>query len=122
MDIQPIITEANYETALKEIEALWDEKKGTPEGDKLNILITLVEAWEDGHDPIGYPDPIEAIKFHMEQNGLSRKDLEPYIGPKQRVADVLNRKRPLSLKMIRKLSAGFGIPADVLIQEPVLLK
>ena len=122
MDIQPIRTKADYEAALEETETLWNAKKGTPEGDKLEILIRLVEAWEDEHDPIGFPDPIEAIKFHMEQNGMTRKDLEPYIGPKQRVSDVLNRKRPLSLKMIRKLSTGFGIPADVLIQESILAK
>ena len=112
MDIRPIKTKADYEAALVETEQLWDAKKGTPEGDKLDILITLIEAWEDAHDPIGFPDPIEAIKFHMEQSGLTRKDLEPYIGPKQRVSDVL----------IRKLSAGLGIPADVLIQESMLAK
>ena len=115
-------TRADYESALLETEKLWNAKKGTPEGDKLDILITLIETWEDAHDPIGFPDPIEAIKFHMEQSGMTRKDLELYIGPKQRVSDVLTRKRPLSLKMIRKLSAGLGIPAEVLIQEPILTK
>lgn len=122
MEIQPIKTKADYKSALLDAEKLWDAKKGTPEGDKLDVLITLIEAWEDTHDPIGFPDPIEAIVFHMEQNGMTRKDLEPFIGPKQRVSDILNRKRPLSLKMIRKLSRGLGIPADVLVQEPVLAK
>ena len=118
MDIQPIRTEADYEAALLEVENLWNAEKGTPDGDKLDILIMLVEAWEDKHDPIGPPDPVEAIKFHMEQNGLVRKDLEPYLGPRQRVADVLNRKRPLSLKMIRNLNRGLGLPAEILIREP----
>lgn len=122
MDIQPIKSKADYESALLETEKLWNAKKGTPEGDKLDILVTLIEAWEDVHDPIGFPDPIEAIVFHMEQSGMTRKDLEPYMGPKQRVSDVLNRKRPLSLKMIRNLSSGLGIPAEVLIQESILAK
>jgi HTH-type transcriptional regulator/antitoxin HigA len=122
MDIQPIKSKADYESALLETEKLWDAKKGTPEGDKLDILIMLIEAWEDAHDPIGFPDPVEAIKFHMEQTGMTRKDLESYIGPKQRVSDVLNRKRPLSLKMTRNLSTGLSIPVDVLIQESILAK
>lgn len=120
MVIRPIKTEADYEMALTEIDRLWDAKPGTTRGDKLDILVTLVEAWEDVHYPMGQSDPIEAIKFYMEQNGLTRKDLELHIGPRQRVSDVLNRKRPLSLKMIRNLNRELGIPAEVLIQEPVL--
>lgn len=122
MDIRPIKTKADYESALQETEKLWDAKKGTPEGDKLDILITLIEAWEDAQDPMVFPDPIEAIKFYMEQNGMTRKDLELFMGPKQRVSDVLNRKRPLSLSMIRKLSVGLGISVEVLIQESVVAK
>lgn len=117
MDLKPIKTEADYEAVLEKIEALWDARPGTPEGDGLDILATLVEAWEDTHDPIDPPDPIEAIRFHMEQNNMTRKDLEPYIGDRSRVSDVLSRKRPLSLRMIRKLHAGLHIPAAVLIRE-----
>ena len=117
MDIKPIKTEADYETALKDIDQLWKAEPGTPEGDKLDLLITLVEVWEEKHYPIDPPDPIEAIKFRMEQQGLSRKDMEVFLGSRQRVSDVLNHKRGLSLNMIRKLHRGLGIPVDVLIQE-----
>ena len=120
MNIKPIKSEADYEAALKEIDRLFNAQLGTPEGDKLDVLLTLVDAWEDKHHPIDPPDPIEAIKFYMEQQGLSRKDLEPFIGQRQRVADVLNRKRPLSLEMIRKLHRGLGIPAEILIQNTEL--
>lgn len=117
MDIKPIRTEADYEAVLREIERLFGAKPGTPEGDKLEILVTLVEAYEKQHYAIPLPDPIEAIKYHIERLGLSRRDLEPYIGNRARVSETLNRKRPLTLRMIRKLEAGLGIPATVLAQE-----
>jgi len=116
MDIQPIRTEADHNAALKEIERLWDAPYGSPEGDKLDVLVTLVEAYEDTHDPILSPDPIEAIIHYMESQNLSRQDLEPYLGSRGRVSEVLNRKRALSLNMIRKLQAGLGISADILVQ------
>lgn len=117
MEIRPIKTEADYEAALAEIDTLLEAAPGAPETDRLEVLSLLVEAWEDAHYPIEAPDPVEAILFYMEQNDLSRKDLEPFIGDRARVADVLNRKRPLSLSMIRRLNAGLGIPAEVLIKE-----
>ena len=117
MNIKPIKSDADHKTALAEIEDLWNAKEGTPRGDRLEVLITLVEAWEETHHPIGSPDPIEAILFRMDQEGLARKDLEPFIGPRQRVSDILTGKRSLSLRMIRNLHTGLGIPADVLIQE-----
>jgi HTH-type transcriptional regulator / antitoxin HigA len=116
MDIRPIRTDADYEAALAEIECLFDAAPATPEGDRLDVLVTLVEAYEAQHYPIPEPDPVEAIKYTMESRGLSRSDLEPYIGSRARVAEVLNRKRPLSLNMIRRLYAGLGIPAAVLVQ------
>lgn len=114
--IKPIRTEADYNEALAEIEKLWNSKPGTTAGDRLEILVVLVDDYETRHWPIGLPDPIEAIKFKMEQQGLTRKDIEPYIGSSGRVAEVLNRKRDLSIAMIRKLHAGLGIPLEVLIQ------
>jgi HTH-type transcriptional regulator/antitoxin HigA len=119
MDIRPIRTKADYRAALKEISALMetDPDLGTPEGDRLDILTTLVQAYEAKHAPIAAPDPLEAIKFRMEQSGLSVKDLEPIIGRSNRVYEVLNRKRPLTLPMIRRLHKSLGIPADVLIAE-----
>lgn len=116
MDIKPIRTEEDYETALAEIERLWGAELGSPEGDQLAVLATLVEAYEEEHYPILPPDPIEAILFRLESQGLSRSDLEPYFGSRARVSEVLNRKRPLSLTMIRRLQKGLGIPADILIQ------
>jgi HTH-type transcriptional regulator/antitoxin HigA len=116
MDIRPIKNESDYEEALAEIERLFDASRDTPEGDRLDMLITLVEAYEAEHYPIPAPDPIEAIKYYMESRGLTRSDMEPYIGSRARVAEVLNRKRPLSLQMIRRLWEGLGIPADVLLQ------
>ena len=121
MNIKPIKTAADHKVALAEIDRLWNVEPGTPEGDKLDILITLVDAWEDKHEPIDAPDPIETIKFHMEGQGLTRKDMESFLVSRQRVSDVLNRKRPLSLAMIRKLNQGLGIPAEVLIREAKLL-
>ncbi|MCP5265631.1 MAG: transcriptional regulator [Burkholderiaceae bacterium] len=121
MDIRPIHSEADYKAALREISALMasDPDLGTPEGDRLDILATLVEAYELRHFPIDAPDPVEAIKFRMEQSGLSVKDLEPIIGKSNRVYEVLNRKRPLTLAMIRRLHRDLGIPANVLIAETV---
>ncbi len=118
MDIKPVRSEKDYEEALKEIERLWDSEPGTPEGDRFEILVTQVEAYEDEHYPIDPPDPIEAIKYAMESRGLTRQDLEPYIGSSGRVSEVLSYKRPLSLSMISKLNSGLGIPAEVLIREP----
>jgi len=116
MEIRPIKTKADYEAALEEIEQLFQAEQGTPEGDRLEVLTTLVEAYEDQHYNLPLPDPIEAILYHMESRGLSRRDLEPYIGSRARVSEILNRKRPLSLGMIRRLSTGLGISAKVLIQ------
>lgn len=116
MNIRPIKTESDYQATLAEIERLFNATPGTPEGDRLEVLTTLAEAYEDHHYNIPLPDPIEAIRYHMESRGLSRADLEPYIGNRARVSEVLNRKRPLSLEMIRRLHTGLGIPADVLIQ------
>jgi len=116
MNIRPIRTEADYQAALKEIERLFGARRNTPEGDRLEVFATLVEAYEDRHYSIPLPDPIEAIRYYMGARGLTRRDLEPYIGTRARVSEVLNRKRPLTLSMIRKLNAGLGIPAEVLIQ------
>lgn len=117
-DIRPIRTETDYERALQEIAVLVevDPAPDTPEGDRLEILALLVQDYEAKHYPIPAPDdPVEVILFYMEKNGLSRKDLEAYLGDKARVSDILNRRRSLSLTMIRKLSQGLGIPADLLI-------
>jgi HTH-type transcriptional regulator/antitoxin HigA len=114
--VRPIRTESDYEAALKEVERFWGAKNGTPEGDRLDVLATLVEAYEDKHYPMDPPDPIEAIKFRMEQQGLTRKDLEPLIGTRTRVAEVLNRRRGLSIEMIRRLHKTLGISAEVLIR------
>lgn len=120
MDIRPIHNEQDYKTTLKEVSALLDldPELGTPEGDRLDILVTLVQAYEAKHCPIAPPDPIEAIKFRMEQEGLTVKDLEPMIGKANRVYEVLNRKRPLTLSMIRRVHDKLGIPAEVLIRGP----
>jgi HTH-type transcriptional regulator/antitoxin HigA len=119
MEIKPIKSERDYRKALKEIDRLMDARPNSIEGDRLDVLVTLVEAWEEKHWPIDLPDPIEAILFAMEQRGLSRKDLEPLIGSRARVAEVLNHKRSLTLPMIRRLHEGLGIPAEVLIGESV---
>jgi HTH-type transcriptional regulator/antitoxin HigA len=116
MDITPIKTQRDYRRALKEIEGLMTAKRGTPEGDRLDVLVTLVEAWETKHYPLDLPDPIEAIKYHMDQGGLAPRDLIPFIGSRNRVHEVLNRKRPLTLKMIWRLHEGLGIPAESLIK------
>lgn len=116
MDVKPIKTEKDYQAALEEIEHLFDVEPNTPEGDRLEVLVTLVEAYESKHHPIFPPDPVEAIKYHLESRGLSRRDLEPYIGSRARVSEILNRRRRLTLRMIRNLEAGLGIPAEILIQ------
>lgn len=115
-NLRPIRTKASYEAALKEIERLWGARSGTPAGDRLDILATLIEAYEDEHYPMDLPDPIEAIKFRMEQQGLTRKDLEGILGTRTRVAEVLNGRRGLSINMIRRLHEKLGIPAEVLIR------
>ena len=115
-DLKPIRIEADYEAALAEVERLWGAKSGTPKGDRLDVLATLIEAYEAKHYPMDPPDPIEAIRFRMEQQGLTRKDLEPMIGNRNRIAEVLNRKRGLSIEMIRQLHDRLGIPAEVLIR------
>ena len=115
MEIKPIKTGNDYINALNEIEKIIDAKKDTPEGDKLDILVTLVEAYEENNYPILPPDPVEAIIHQMESLGLSRKDLEPLIGSRARVSEILNRKRSLSLNMIRKLQKGLGISAEILV-------
>lgn len=115
MDIAPIKNQRDYRRALKEIEGLMMAKRNTPAGDRLDVLVTLVEAWERKHYPLDLPDPVEAIKYHMDQGGLAPRDLIPYIGSRNRVHEVLNRKRPLTLKMIWRLHRGLGIPAESLI-------
>lgn len=115
-EIKPIRTKRGHEAALAEVERLWGAKLGTPQGDRLDVLVTLIEAYETKHFPMDPPDPIEAIKFRMEQQGLSRRDLESLIGTRTRVAEVLNRRRNLSIGMIRRLHKKLGISADVLIQ------
>ncbi len=117
-ELKPIRTIADYEKILSEVERLWGAKSGTPKGDRLEVLATLIDAYEAEHYPMDPPDPVEAIKFRMEQQGLSRKDLEPLIGTRTRVAEVLNRKRRLSIGMIRRLHDRLGISAEVLIRPP----
>jgi HTH-type transcriptional regulator/antitoxin HigA len=115
-DIRPIRSKADHRAALEEVARLWGAKSGTPEGDRLDVVATLIDAYENEHEPIDPPDPIEAIMFRMEQQGLTRKDLENLLGSRARVAEILNRKRELSIGMIRRLHAGLGISADVLIR------
>ncbi len=115
MEIKPIKTKRDYQAALKAIESLMDAAPGSKRGDRLDVLVTLVEAYEAKHFAIDAPDPIAAIEFAMEQKGLTRKDLEPFIGSRARVSEVLNYKRPLTLAMIRNLHTGLGLPAEVLI-------
>ncbi|MDR1125913.1 MAG: transcriptional regulator [Deltaproteobacteria bacterium] len=118
MTIKPIRSEDDYREALKQIEALMNAQEDTVEGDQLDVLVTLVEAYERKMYPMDLPDPVEAIKFYMEQNDMAPKDLEPVIGRINRVYEVLNHTRPLTLKMIRNLHGQFGIPAESLIKEP----
>jgi len=122
MMIKPIKTEADYRAALKEIERIFDAAPGTRDGDRLDVLTTLVEAYEEKHFRIPLPDPIEAILYYIDTRGFTRRDLERYIGSRARVSEVLNRKRPLTMEMIRNLHEGLGIPAEVLIQSYRTLK
>ena len=117
MDINPIKTTRDYRAALKEIESLMAAVSDTPEGDRLDILVTLVEAYERSHFPMELPDAVEAIRFRMEQAGLTVKDLEPVIGRKNRVYEVLCRRRPLTLRMIEGLHLRLGIPAESLLRQ-----
>ena len=116
MELKPIRTRTEYKAALKEAEALWDAPEKNPEADRLEVLTLLIQDYEARHFPMPDPDPISFLLHVMEARGLTRKDLEPYLGSRARVAEVLNRVRPLSLDMIRRLSAGLGLPAEVLIQ------
>jgi HTH-type transcriptional regulator/antitoxin HigA len=115
-EVKPIRTKRDHEAALKEVERLWGTKAGTSEGDRLDVLATLIDAYETEHYPVDPPDPVEAIKFRMEQQGLTRRDLEEIIGTRTRIAEVLNRKRGLSIAMIRRLHERLGISAEVLIR------
>jgi HTH-type transcriptional regulator/antitoxin HigA len=117
MEIKPVRTKAGYRAALKEIETLMSARADSPEGERLDVLVTLVEAYERKHYRFDLPDPVEAIKFRMEQSGLGPKDLVPMIGQINRVYEVLNRRRPLTLQMIRRLHRDLGIPAESLIKE-----
>src|SRR3954463_7823724 len=115
-EVKPIRTKRDCEASLKEVERLWGAKAGTRDGDRLDVLATLIDAYETEHYPMDPPDPIEAIKFRMEQQGLTRRDLEYIIGTRTRIAEILNRKRGLSIAMIRRLHKPLGISADVLVR------
>ena len=119
MDIHPIRNDADHRAALQQVARYFENEPppGSEDGDRFEILLTLIEAYESRHFPIDLPDPVEAIKFRMEQSGLGVKDLEPMIGRPNRVYEILNRKRPLTLAMIRRLHRGLGIPAEVLVAE-----
>lgn len=117
MEIRPIRTKADHRQALKEVERLWDADPGTPDGDRVDVLVTLIEAYEERHFPIPAPDPIAAIEFMLEQKGLTRRDLEPAIGSRGRVSEILTRKRPLTLPMVRALSKLLDIPTEILAQD-----
>ncbi|MBI5905444.1 MAG: transcriptional regulator [Deltaproteobacteria bacterium] len=116
MEVKPIRTQADYRAALRNISSLLDAPEGSKEVGMLEVLSVLVEAYEEEHHPVDPPDPIEAIKFRMDQIGFTHRDLEPYLGSRARVSEVLNRKRTLSVEMIRRLNAGLGIPAEILIR------
>ena len=115
MNIRPIRNEQDHAHAMAQIEALWGADDGSPEAELLEVLVTLVDVYEAAHHPIDPPEPVAAIKFRMEQENLTRRDLEPMIGGRSRVSEILNGKRPLTLRMIRRLRAGLGLSADVLI-------
>lgn len=117
MNIKPIRDEKDHKKALKRIETLWNAAPHTPEYDELEVLSTLIDVYEEHHHPIFPPDPIEAILFRMDQLGLTRKGLEPFIGSRGRVSEVLSHRRSMSLAMIRKLHKGLGIPAEVLLAK-----
>jgi HTH-type transcriptional regulator / antitoxin HigA len=116
MDVHPIKTEADYQAALLRVEAVLDAQPNTPEGDALDLLTTLITAYEEQHYPILPPDPVEALVYWMETRDLTRRDLEPLLGSRARVAEILNRRRTLTLEMIRRLHTALGIPAEILIQ------
>ena len=120
LTLKPIRSEQEYEAALGEIEALWDVAPGTDEADRLDVLVMLVETYEAEHHPILPPDPIELILHVMDARGLTRRDMEQYLGTRARVSEILNRRRPLSLEMIRKLQSDLSLPADILIQPYAL--
>lgn len=122
MNIKPIKTEEDNRAALARISEIFDAEPNTPEGDELEVLATLVEAFEETHYPIAPPDPIEAIKFRMEQQGLEDRDLVPFLGQRSRVTEIMSRQRRLSLTMIRKLHEGLKIPLDSLVKEYSLVK
>ncbi len=115
-DIRPLRSDADHERAMAQVARLWGAASGTPDGDRMDVLATLIDAYEAAHHPIDPPDPVDAILFRMEQQGLTRRDIEPLIGSRARVAEVLNRKRALSIEMIRRLHDGLGIPAEILIR------
>lgn len=115
--VRPIRSEPDYESALEQIDTLLDCPPDSEDADLLDVLTTLVDAYEDQHYPMPSPDPVEALKYYMESRGLSRRDLEPFIGTRARVTEIMNRRRPLTIDMIRRLHAGTGIPAEVLIQS-----
>jgi HTH-type transcriptional regulator/antitoxin HigA len=119
MTIKPIRNDEDLRAAFERLETIFQAPEGSPEADEMEVLVTLVEAYENRHYPIGPADPIEAIKFRMEQQGLAAKDLEPYIGSSGRVSEVLNRKRPLSLRMVKRLHDGLKIPYESLLSQSV---
>jgi HTH-type transcriptional regulator/antitoxin HigA len=122
MELKPIRSKRDYWAALKLAETLWDAPEGSAKADRLDVLALLIQDYESKHHPIPDPDPIDFLHGVMEQRGMSRKDLEPYIGSRARVAEVLNRARPLTLDMIRRLSEGLGLPADVLVRRYAVRK
>jgi HTH-type transcriptional regulator / antitoxin HigA len=122
VEVNPIRTEEDYEAALAEIEPLMQARPGTPAGDRLDVLVTLVQAYEGKHHAVEPPDPIALIQFVMEQRGLDRADLQPLLGGRGRVSEVIGRKRPLTLGMIRRLQSELGLPADVLVRSYPLRK
>lgn len=122
MNIKPIKTKAAHEQALARVESLWEAEPDTPEGDELDVLVTLIESFENEHYPIEAPDPVAAIKFRMEQQGLQDSDLVPAIGQRSKVSEVLNKKRKLSMNMIRRLNTMLNIPVESLISDYELLK
>jgi HTH-type transcriptional regulator/antitoxin HigA len=122
MDVKPVRTKADYRAALKAVETLMGARARSPEGERLDVLVTLIEAYERQHFPMDLPDAVDAIKFRMDQQGLTPKDLEPLIGRSNRVYEVLNRKRGLTLAMIQKLHAGLGIPAESLLRQSAVAR
>jgi HTH-type transcriptional regulator/antitoxin HigA len=120
MDLRPIRNKRDYIAALKEVESLWDAVTGSKQADRLDVLVMLIQAYEAKRFPIADPDPIDFIHHLMEARDLTRKDLEPYIGSRARVSEILNRTRPLTLEMIRRLSDGLNVPADILVRRYAL--